>query len=259
MAIINPLNTYANTNAGGASGPAKNDMDKDTFFRLLITQLQNQNPLNPMDGAEFTSQLAQFSQLEKLDSMNASLDYVQLYLASLNNAQAVDFIGKEIEANGDSVQLPEGGSASLSYELGDDAGSVTVNIYDQDKKLVRTVTVGSQSAGSQKLSWDGKDKEGNQLEAGNYTFEVSASDVNGEDVAVATYLKGVVTGVTFENGVTFLLLGEQKVALGDVIRVNNEEVVAESAPQTKMDKTLDVLEGIGKFMKQAAPIAMMLL
>jgi len=259
MAIINPLNTYAQTNADGASGPAKNDMGKDTFFQLLITQLQNQNPLNPMDGAEFTSQLAQFSELEKLDNMNSSMDYLRLYMASLNNAQAVDFIGKEIEASGDSVQLPEGGSASLGYELGDDAGSVTINIYDQDMKLVRTVEVGSQSAGSQEWSWDGKDKEGTQLEAGNYTFEVSASDVNGEDVAVATSLKGVVTGVTFENGVTYLLLGKQKVSLGEVIRVNDQEVIAETAPQTKMDKTLDVLEGVGKFMKQAAPIALMLL
>jgi len=259
MAIINPLNTYANTNAGGASGPAKNDMDKDTFFTLLITQLQNQNPLNPMDGAEFTSQLAQFSELEKLDNMGTSLEYMQLYLASLNNAHAVDFIGKEIEAHGDSMQLPEGGSASLSYELGDDAGSVTVKIYDQDMKLVRTVEVGPQSAGSQEWSWDGKDNEGNQLEAGDFTFEVSASDVNGGDVAVATYLTGVVTSVIFENGVTYLLVGEQKVALGDVVRVNDQELVAANAPHTKMDKTLDVLEGIGKFMKQAAPIAMMLL
>ncbi len=259
MAIINPLNTYAQTNADGASGPAKNDMGKDTFFQLLITQLQNQNPLNPMDGAEFTSQLAQFSQLEKLDNMGSTLEYMQLYLASLNNAQAVEFIGKEIEANGDSIQLPEGGSASLSYELKDDAGSVTVKIYDQDMKLVRTVEVGPQNGGSQEWSWDGKDNEGNQLEAGDYTFEVSASDVNGGDVAVTTYLKGVVTGVTFENGVTFLLLGQQKVSLGEVIRVNDQEVVAENAPHTKMDKTLDVLEGIGKFMKQAAPIALMLL
>jgi flagellar basal-body rod modification protein FlgD len=259
MAIINPINTYAQTNADGASGPAKNDMGKDTFFQLLITQLQNQNPLNPMDGAEFTSQLAQFSQLEKLDNMGSSLEYMQLYLASLNNAQAVDFIGKEVEANGNSVQLPEGGSASLRYELMDDAGSSTVKIYDQDMKLVKTVEVGPQNAGSQEWSWDGKDNQGNQLEAGDYTFEVSASDVNGEGVAVTTYLKGVVTGVTFENGVTFLLLGQQKVSLGDVIRVNDQEVVAENAPAGKMDKTLDVLEGIGKFMKQAAPIAMLLL
>jgi len=191
--------------------------------------------------------------------VSSSLEYMQLYLASLNNAQAVDFIGKEIEANGDSIQLPEGGSSSLSYELGDDAGSVTIKIYNQDMKLVRTVEAGAQNSGSQEWSWDGKDNEGNQLAAGDYTFEVSAADVNGEEVAVTTYLKGIVTGVTFENGITYLLLGKQKVALGDVVRVNDQEVVAENEPQTKMDKTLDVLEGIGKFMKQAAPIAMMLL
>jgi len=260
MAIIDPIaySPIVSSAYGATSGSGKNETE-DMFFQLLLAQLQNQNPLNPMDGTEFTSQLAQFSQLEQLNNMSTTLSFLQLYLASLNNAQAVDFIGKEIEAKGDCVQLSEGSSASISYELMDDANSVTIKIYDQDMQLVRTVELGSQNSGRQEWSWDGKDNKGEQVEAGIYTFEVSATDVDGDEVAVDTYLRGVVTGVTFEDGITYLLLGEQKVAIGDVIKVCDQEVVEEQEPPSKTDKTLEVMKGIGQFMRQAAPIAAMLL
>jgi len=261
MAIINPI-TYSpltSTAHGATSGSENKEMGKDMFFQLLLTQLQNQNPLNPMDGTEFTAQLAQFSQLEQLTNMNNTLDFLQLYLASLNNAQAVDFIGKEIEANGDSTQLSEGGSASINYELMDDAYSVIIKIYDQNMQLLRTVELGSQNSGGQEWVWDGKDSGGKQVDAGTYTFEVSATDVDGEEVAVNTYLRGIVTGVTFEDGITYLMLGTQKVVIGDVIKVHDQEVVAEREPQSKVEKTLDVVENIGKFMRNAAPIAAMFL
>ena len=261
MTIVNPI-TYsplASTASGSTPGSGDNDMGQDTFFQLLLTQLQNQDPFNPMESTDMTSQLAQFSQLEQLSNMNTSLNYLQLYMASLNNAQAVDFIGKEIEAHGDSVQRSEGSSASLDYELMDHAGSVTIKIYDENMQLVRIVELGSQDAGRQGWTWDGEDNEGNEVDAGTYTFEVSAADVDGEDVAVTTYLKGTVTGVTFEDGITYLVLGEQKVAIGDVIKVLDQEVVEDEQSPTTTDKAMEILNGIGQFMKYAAPIAAMAL
>ena len=261
MAVTNPI-TYslmASSTDNTVSGGGKNELGRDAFFQLLLTQLQNQDPLNPMESTDMTAQLAQFSQLEQLNDMNTSLDYLQLYMASLNNAQAVGFIGKEIEANGDSVQLSEEGSVSLSYELMDSASSVTIRIYDENMQLVRTVELGSQSDGRQEWSWDGEDNEGNEVGAGTYTFEISAADVDGEEVAVTTYLKGTVTGVTFEDGVTYLMLGERKVTIGDVIKVFDQEVVEEQEPPSKTEKAMEILNGIGKFMKQAAPIAAMVL
>jgi flagellar basal-body rod modification protein FlgD len=260
MALINPT-TYAplaSTASGAASGSGQ-EMGQDTFFQLLLTQLQNQDPFKPMESTDMTAQLAQFSQLEKLDSMNNTLSFLQLYLASLNNAQAVDFIGKEIEARGDSVQLSEDSSASLNYELVESASSVTIKIYDENMQLIKTVEQTSQDTGKHEWLWDGKDKEGNQVEAGTYTFEVSATDVEGEEVAVMTYFRGTVTGVTFEDGITYLMLGEQKVAIGDVIKVHDQEVAEEQEPPSKTDKALDILNGIGQFMKHAAPIAAMVL
>ena len=141
----------------------------------------------------------------------------------------------------------------------DDAGSVTFKIYDGDMQLIRTVETGSQSSGKQEWSWDGKDVQGNRVEAGTYTFEVSAAGVDGEEIPVNTYLRGIVTGVTFEDGITYLVLGERKVTIGDVIKVFDQEVVDAQVPPSKTEKAMDILNGIGKFMKQAAPIAAMVL
>lgn len=258
MTLVNPISySSQNSSMDGTSVSGANNMGKDQFLQLLLAQLENQDPLNPMDSTDMTAQLAQFSQLEQLSNINTSLEYAKLYLASLNNAQAVDFIGKEIEAKGDSVQLSEGNSAQLSYELNGDTGSSTIHIYDQNNNLVRQIELGSQPAGSHQWMWDGRDNGGNPVAAGTYTFEVSATDVDGEEVAVDTYFRGVVTGVTFEDGITYLLLGEKKVALGDVIKVNDQEVAAVNEPESKTEKALDIMKGMGQFMKNAAPIAMM--
>jgi len=261
MAVVNPVAylPYASSASNATSGSGKNEMGKDDFLNLLLTQLQNQDPLNPMDSTDMTAQIAQFSQLEQLNNMNSTLGFLQLYLASINNAQAVDFIGKEIEARGDSIQLSEGSSASINYELMDDVGSVTIKIYDQDMQLIKTVERGAQDSGRQEWVWDGKDNEGKELEAGTYTFEVSATDLDGEKVTVSTFLRGTVTGITFEDGITYLMIGEQKVAIGDVIKVCDQEVVEEQETPSKTDKALEIIKGIGQFMKTAAPIAAMAL
>ena len=258
MTLVNPISySSQDSSINSTSDNGGNDMGKDQFLQLLLAQLENQDPLNPMDSTDMTAQLAQFSQLEQLSNVNSGLEYSNLYLASLNNAQAVGFIGKEIAARGDSVQVSEGNSAQLSYELNGDAESSVINIYDQNMQLVRTIELGSQPAGAHEWMWDGRDNKGNQVADGTYTFEVSATDVDGEAVVVHTYFRGVVTGVTFEDGITYLLLGEQKVAIGDVVKVNDQEVAAANEPESKTEKALEIMEGIGRFMKNAAPIAMM--
>lgn len=258
MAFVNPISySSPDSSVNGTSGSGDNNMGKDQFLQLLLAQLENQDPLNPMDSTDMTAQLAQFSQLEQLANINSNLEYSKLYLASLNNAQAMDFIGKEVEARGDSVHLSEGASARLSYELHGEAGASTICIYDQNRQVVREIELGSQSSGSHAWMWDGRDNQGNTLAAGTYTFEVSATDADGNEVGVSTYFKGVVTGVTFEDGITYLLLGEKKVAMGDVINVNDGEVVAVDEPESKAEKAVELMKGIGQFMKNAAPIAMM--
>ena len=257
MTVINGINDSSqSTSLGALTGAETSETGQDMFFKLLITQLQHQDPLNPMDSTDFTAQLAQFSQLEKLDKMNSSLDYLQLYMASLNNAQAVDFIGKKIEASGNAIELAADGSASINYSIAEDAHTVSVDIYDRDMQLIRTLNPGSKNAGEQLEQWDGNDSNGNHAGAGIYTFDVTATDADGEIIPDTTYLKGVVDSVTFEGGITYLTVGGRKIAVGDVIKVLDEDVIAESQPPSGSERTMEIMRGVGSFVSKAAPLAL---
>jgi len=215
---LNAISTL--TDNGTASSATKSkSLDKDAFLKLLTTQLQNQDPLNPTDSTEFTAQLAQFSSLEQLTNVNATLNTLKLYEASINNAQAVGFIGKDIIANGNSIEKKSGQPVSCDYELPAAAKSVVVTIYDATGNFVRDYQKTALAAGKQSLTWDGRDRNGNPVADGAYTFEVQAVDEKGAKLNVTTFSKGTVTGVTFEDGITYLITGKNKTAIGNVTQV----------------------------------------
>ncbi len=202
--------------------PSK-EMDRDAFLNLLITQLQNQDPLNPTDSTEFTAQLAQFSSLEQLGNVNDNLIQLQNFQASINNSQAVSLIGKEIMANGNSFQLTDGRPAGCDFDIDENAAVVVVSIYDHTGEYVTSFDGQNLTAGQQTLYWDGTDKNGNPAAPGNYTFEIMAADVDGNNIQTTTFFSGTVNKVVFENNTTYLFAGGQKVALGDVIQVSAPE------------------------------------
>ena len=212
----------SNSNTSGVTSSKDSALGKDDFLNLLVAQLQNQDPLSPLDSTAFTSQLAQFSSLEQLSNVNENLEYLQMYQASINNAQAVSFIGKNIDALGSSIQLESGENQDIHFELSQDSSSVVINIYDGAGSLVKYIENGPLGEGKQSVEWDGTDNGGNALPEGIYKFEVMAVDANGDKVQTATYISDRVTGVTFKNGVTYLLAGGMKIPIGDVIEVSEE-------------------------------------
>ncbi|HDH58397.1 MAG TPA: hypothetical protein ENF16_07290, partial [Bacteroidetes bacterium] len=153
-------------------------LDQMDFLKLLMIQLSYQDPLNPMDSAQFSAQLAEFSQLEQLTLMNENLDYAMqtnLVLAqSVNNTMAATMIGQDVLAYGNEVELEEGEEATLNYNLSASAQSVTITIKDEAGVTVRTIEVGAQALDDQQVVWDGLDDDGDELPAGVYTFNVSA-------------------------------------------------------------------------------------
>ncbi|HSO59532.1 MAG TPA: flagellar hook assembly protein FlgD [Desulfobacterales bacterium] len=215
---VNAVSTLADNGAASIAAKSKS-LDKDAFLRLLTTQLQNQDPLNPTDSTEFTAQLAQFSSLEQLSNVNETLNTLKLYQASINNAQAVGFIGKDIVASGNSIEMKGGQPVSCDYEIPAAAKSVVVTIYDATGNFVRDYQITALGAGQQSLTWDGRDRNGNTVADGAYTFEVQAVDQKGAKLNVTTFSKGTVTGVTFEDGITYLVTGRNKTAIGNVTRV----------------------------------------
>jgi len=194
-------------------------LGKDDFLNLLITQLQNQDPLNPTDSTEFTAQLAQFSSLEQLSNVNENLEQLQNYQTAANNSQAVSLLGKEITANGNSLKLSDGEPIDCDFNLSRDAATVVVNVYDSTAGFVKAIESEGLSAGRHTLVWDGTDRNGNPASDGSYTFEILAADANGQKVKATAIFTGTVDTVTFENNTPFLISGDQKVAVGDVIQV----------------------------------------
>ena len=225
--MITPdLNSIATGTAQpAASKPAV--LGKDDFLNLLITQLQNQDPLNPTDSTEFTAQLAQFSSLEQLNNVNTNLEQLQDFQASANNSQAVSLLGKEITTNGNFLQLTGGGPVGFDLSLSGDAATVVSSVYDSTGGFVKSFESQNMAAGQHTLFWDGTDRDGNPAVDGSYTVEILAADADGHDIKTETFFTGIVDKVTFENNTPFLISGNQKIAVGDVIKVatpqNREE------------------------------------
>ena len=220
---ISGLNTVMSQSELPVTETKKNDaLGKDDFLKLLVTQLQYQDPLNPADSAQFTAQLAQFSSLEQLGNINDNLGGLQLSQTALNNSQAVNFIGKTVTSFGNSIHLTEGVSDDLQFELGADAKAVFMNIYDVAGNYIKTVESGALSAGEQTLKWDGTDQDGNKVYDGAYTFEVSAVDTDDNMVNTTTFTSGRITGVTFKNGSLCLLAGNKEIPIDTVIQVTED-------------------------------------
>jgi flagellar basal-body rod modification protein FlgD len=217
MDISGVTNTSQTSGSPSSTGATKSLGESD-FLKLLTAQLQAQNPLNPMDSTDFTAQLAQFSSLEQLNNINTQLKYVLASQMSLQNTMATDLIGKHVRVAGNTATL--NGQADMRYTLSGDATKVTVSIYDENGALVNSTVLGATASGDNTYVWDGRDSHGNMMPAGSYTFSVDAVDAAGNAVTATPVRTGTVTGVAFENGLTYLTLdGSQRVQLGDILEI----------------------------------------
>ena len=197
---------------GGAPG-------KEDFLQLLVAQLAHQDPLQPMENTEFVAQLAQFSSLEQLVGVNTNLDALSMAQLAMTNSQVAGLIGKEVEARGDRLHLGDSGSADINFDLPAAAREVTVQVHDKSGNLIRTLKAGSRPSGLNSVTWDGKDEMGNTMPAGAYTVSASAVDGAGNALDVSSRFQGMVTGVTYENGIPLLEIGNTTLQVGDVLAV----------------------------------------
>ncbi|HEX3865692.1 MAG TPA: flagellar hook capping FlgD N-terminal domain-containing protein, partial [Gemmatimonadaceae bacterium] len=181
---------------GGALG-------ENEFMQLLVAQLQNQDPMNPMDGDQMASELAQFSSLEQLQSINTTLtgqsSSASTLLGAVQSTAAIATIGHTVLATGNQVQV--GGSTpsgSVTADIAAAATTATLNIYNSAGVQVGTESLGALAAGQQTFNISDATSG---LGAGTYTYSISATDSTGAAVGVTTYMSGVIDGVSSgQNG-----------------------------------------------------------
>jgi len=194
------------------------EMNKEQFLQLLVAQLQNQDPLNPMESTEFTSQLAQFSSLEQMIDVNKNLEEIKSEVSVDVHGDPINYIGKEIKADDNSIIRKDGSNLTGSYKL-DEGANITIAIYNQYGQEVRTINAGWMDPGEYPVEWEGKDNLGYDVYDGNYTFNVFGQNQFGNYINIETFSSGEVTGVTHANGLAYLLLGDKQVALANVLEV----------------------------------------
>jgi flagellar basal-body rod modification protein FlgD len=203
--------------AAGLNGGGKLAEDFDTFLGILVTQLNNQDPLEPMKSQEFTNQLVQFSTVEQAIATNEKLDQMLQAQAGNRATQAVNFIGKDIAVDGNRVTL-EGGSAGFGYTLHDEAQTVALEITDATGTVVRTLS-GETAAGRHNVVWDGKTDSGQPASEGIYNVQVYAVDADNKTVGAETETRGRVTGFEVRDEQIHLQVGAVDVPFDKVTAV----------------------------------------
>ncbi len=202
---------------------SKSIMGKDDFLKLMITQLKYQDPLNPMDGTKFASQLAQFSSLEQLHNLNdyvkQSVDANYMLIQSVNNTMTANLIGKEAKMNLSSINYTGQDSISFGYNLPANAKEATIKIYDKDNNLVKTITCPELMQGDHKLSWDFTDNNGEKVQKGEYKIEINAKDLSGNDMKAQEFLIGQITGIKFTQNGTKILINGSEYDVSDVLEI----------------------------------------
>lgn len=216
-------------------------LDKDAFLQLMIAQLQNQDPLEPLDGTDYSAQLAQFSSLEQLnninETLNLSLDANYLLTQSINNTMTAGLIGKEVKIAGDTVTYEGQDETTIGFELSSQAHDVAVKIYNSNGTLVKTFDDLDTSVGEYKLSWDFTDDSGKGISAGNYTVEIEATNLSLEDMEVAQYFVGQIAGVRFSSDGTAIVVNGLEYEISDVFEIIDPEEASSDSEGTVADNT----------------------
>ncbi|CPR21082.1 flagellar hook assembly protein FlgD [Brenneria goodwinii] len=208
------------TATSSSTGSTSADLQSE-FLTLLVAQLQNQDPTDPMDNSQLTSQLAQISTLSGIEKLNTTLGSISGQLDTSQALQASTLIGHGVLISGNSIVVGENSSVTpFGIELDSAASNVTVTIKNSSGSTVRTVSLGEQSAGIQTYSWDGTDDSGTAVAEGSYTYTVTATSSAGSSV-VATPLKyALVYGVNTSSDGSTLNLGLSGTAtLSDVKQI----------------------------------------
>lgn len=214
MSTINGVNS---TSSSGlfASSTGSSSLGKEDFLVLLVAQLQNQDPLNPSDPTEFTAQLAQYSSLEQLMTVNQNIESLAASSQNQQQLSALGLIGREVVVERGDFQLGDS-DVTLGYKLEAQAARVELHVQDSNGNSVAVIKPTDMTAGSHFVTWDGTNGNGLPIAKGSYTLSVLALDSKEEGVSNTPMIKGVVNGVDLDGSQSTLVTNCGNYALSSV-------------------------------------------
>jgi len=195
------------------------DLGRDEFMHLFLAQLNHQDPLNPMDTTQFSSQLAQFSTLEQLFNVNENLKSIEEIQSNDSWYQVLDLIGKEIQANSDNIYLDGKTATTGSFSMEEPAECV-VQIKDQEGYTVREIYLGVLDPGTHSFEWDGLDSNGDVHSSGLHSYQVSAVSRSGDIISVDKHIKGIVNRVNLNGNEPVIYVNDTPLGMSQIIDVN---------------------------------------
>ncbi|MDR1298248.1 MAG: flagellar hook assembly protein FlgD [Deltaproteobacteria bacterium] len=224
------LEAWSDSNVPVTDG-SERQLGKDAFLTLLLTQLQNQDPFNPMEDTEMTAQLAQYSQLEQLANLNTNVTSMAGYIQAQNQFQTLSLIGKEVSAQSNQLSVTGGEvDAETTLEVGETC-KIQLFITDESGSQVRMYDWGLTEAGTYDFAWDGKNSSGAKVADGLYQFQVTATNAAGEQMSdgIVPLINGRVSSVSFDTeGQPIVHIGQIQISLGQVMEIKQAASAVEA-------------------------------
>lgn len=210
----------ASASQSSTSSSSTQTLNEQDFLQMLVTELKNQDPTNPLQSTDLAAQLAQFSSVSELQTLNSNVQNSTnanlVMTQSISNTMAATLIGKKVKVQTSQISYDGSSQPTLGFTLPSNASDVKVNIMNSNGAVVRTIDEGATGSGGNTVTWDGKDSDGGSVASGNYTFSVTATDSQGNQLTPSLYILGTVQGVKFDSNGASLLVDGTQVNFSDV-------------------------------------------
>lgn len=220
VSSVSGLTSASALSTGTTSTTGTTSLGEDAFLRLLTTQMQYQDPLEPMSNEEFVSQLAQFSSLEQLQGIGSDIESSYLVDVSMNNAAMVNLLGQTVVAKSDTFHYAGSGDQSVHFDCDGTADTAELTITDSDGTVVYSGSIGALADGEGSWTWNGKNTDGTVTEPeGDYTFSITAATDAGDSVDVTGLIVGTVSTMDYSSGSPAPEVDGVPIEIGDILRV----------------------------------------
>jgi len=216
MTINSIDNSYGTVLGKPVNDPST--IDQMDFMELLVAQIRNQDPLSPMDNAEFTSQITQFTMLNELEALNSKMDENILMGQSINNTAMLGLVGHDVTVEGNRTSM-SGGFAAENMVAAAGSGTATIEVTDETGHVVASYSREIET-GLNDVTWDGKLSDGSSAEDGAFTITVTVNDNAGEAVPFTTLMTGPVQGLRYENNMAVVMVGGLEFYVSEIYKVS---------------------------------------